>query len=237
MQTERVMFGQLIRPVILVGLFCALIICQGCSQTGNLFGNVKQKLTFNEDEIRLKKAFTAYKAGRLTEAAKMFQELYDNSGSLTVRRQALYGLSICRMVMAETPKAYVEAHSTWRQWRQIREIRSECEDPVYLEPFLKCKFATDNNTKTQTKIQGACAEIVTKYQYEKAQDRIGVLESELKDLNDQYKQIKTENDTLARSRDDKDEIIKTLKEKIKALEDIDQKIQEKKNKTEISSPE
>lgn len=237
MQIKRLIFRRLMMQTLFWGVVFALPVIHGCAATQKAVDNLQLKLRYDEDMTSLKKGFASCEKGEVAEAAGIFQNLYDNSGSSTIRRQALYGLAICRLTEAQTPEAFHNAHILWQGWRQSRTEKTECEDPVYLEPFLMCKFPSEIQPDGNKLINEACTEKVPRYQYEESEKRNKHLEINIKALEENYDALKAENLALIRIQSDKDALIKTLKEKIKALEDIDQKIQQKKHKTEISSPE
>jgi hypothetical protein len=237
MQIKGLIFRRLIIPALCSVLALALTTIAGCAATQKAFESLQLKLRYGEDTASLQKGFSACEKGKFTEAVGILQNLYDNSGSLTVRRQALYGLAVCRLTEAQTPEAFHNAHLLWQGWRQSRVVRSECEDPVYLEPFLMCKFPSESQAVGKSLITDACTEKVPRYQYEESEKRSRQLEINIKTLEEKNQALTAENEDLVRIQNDKDALIKVLKEKIKALEDIDQKIQQKKQKTEISAPE
>ncbi len=235
MRKKRAFVRRLIRQITpMVGLMCIIILSQGCSQTGTTIGNLRNKLRFGDDITFLEKGFAAYEDGKTDESAEIFQELYDNSGSLMIRRQALYGLAISGMINAGTPEEYQAAQRLWQDWRKQHTIDPEHEDPVYLEPFLECKFPGEYGEKRETT---ACSEKVTKYEYDTIRKQNDYLEDRIKALQQKYRELESENESLTQALNRKDSKIRMLEQKIEALEKIDQTIQEKKNKTEISSPE
>lgn len=238
MQTERVLFRSLKVPMLFVGwAVVVIIICQGCAQNGKAIVDLRNKLRFGDDVTFLEKGFAAYDSGKYPEATEIFEELYDNSGSLMIRRQALYGLAICGFLKADTPDEFHKARLLWQEWRELRIADPECEDPVYLEPFLNCKFPDQSAGFIRRSSGGTNSDDLSDFQYDTLRKRNAELEAKIKSLEKQYSELQKEKDSLNRIKNDKDATIQVLKEKIKALEDIDQKIQEKKNKTEISSPE
>jgi len=237
MQTVSVLFPHVIRLIFWAGVFLAVTIYPGCTKTGQSSENLQSKTHRGEDMNFLEQGFLAYENDKPDEAVEIFHKLYENSDSSMIRRQALYGLSICRLLEASTPEEFYDARLLWQEWRRQRVVPPECEDPVYLEPFLMFKFPNENEKEGLTRERGLNSERMTLLEYQEAQKQDRYLEMNFKMLEKKYNVLKVENEALTRSLNKKDAIIQTLNEKIKALGDIDQKIQEKKNKTEISSPE
>ncbi len=235
MRKERAFVRRLIRQTMpMVGLVFVIIMGQGCAQTANTIGNLRNKLRFGDDITFLEKGFAAYKNGKTDESAEIFQELYDNSGSMMIRRQALYGLAISGMINASTPEEYQAAQRLWQEWRKQHAIDPEHEDPIYLEPFLECKFPSEHQERKEAT---ACSEKVTKYEYDTIRKQNEFLKDRIRSLQEKINKLESENGLLTQTLTQKDSKIKVLEQKIEALEKIDQTIQEKKNKTEISSPE
>ena len=239
MQIDWVFLHRLVGQTISMGVLVVFTICLGCAKPGNAFLNFDRKVNHGEDLTLLEKGFVAYENGDINGAAALFQKLYNNSGNRKVRQHALYGLSIARLCDAKTPEEFKRAHALWQEWRESREISANCEDPIYMEPFLFHRFpiSADGSEEAFPSKTAGFSKTVSLYQYDEMQKRAESLETELKRLEEKYKQLKAEKESLAQNHRNKDATIQTLKEKIKALEVIDQKIQEKKNKTEISSPE
>jgi hypothetical protein len=237
MQTRSLSFSHVIRLIFWAGVFLTVTICPGCTKTGQSSENLKSKMCYSKDIDFLEKGFLAYKNNKTAEAMEIFHELYKKTNNSMIRRQALYGLSICRLLEARTSEEFYDARLLWQEWRQQRVVPPGCEDPVYLEPFLMFKFPNENGKEEQEHEQEMNFKKMTLPEYREAQKRNRYLEMNIKMLEEKYNVLKAENEALTRSLNKKDAIIQTLNEKIKALGDIDQKIHEKKNKTEISSPE
>lgn len=241
MQIGIDIFHHTIRLIFWLGLVIAVTIYPGCT----LPGQTSDNLNFmgrgggqsNKDMHLLEKGFNAYENNKSAEAAEIFLNLYENSNDVVIRRQALYGLFICRLKEAKNPEEFKEARRLWQEWRRSRPVIPGCEDPAYLEPFIVPEFSNEEGKETQEVDRTVDPEKMALPEYQNAQNRNRYLETNIKILEKKYNVLKVENDALTRDLNKKDAIIRTLHEKIKALEDIDQKIQEKKNKTEVSSPE
>jgi hypothetical protein len=232
---------RMIRLIFWLGLVLAVTIYPGCTIPGQTSDNLNYMGQSggqnNKDMQLLEKGFSAYANNKSTKAVENFLNLYENSNNVVIRRQALYGLFICRLREADTPEEFKEARLLWQEWRRSRPIIPGCEDPAYLEPFIMPKFSNEEEKETQAMDRAIDPEKMASPEYQNAQNRNRYLETNIKILEKKYSVLKVENDALTRDLNKKNAIIRTLHEKIKALEDIDQKIQEKKNKTEVSSPE
>jgi hypothetical protein len=239
MQIDWVLFHRLASQTILLGLIVIVNICQGCIKSDKALHTIEHGVSHREDLISLEKGFLAYENNDARNAAEIFQTLYDNTGSMEIRQHALYGLSISRLWSAKTAEEFKDARNLWQEWRQIRNKNTECEDPAYLEPFLMCKYPYSKTKEKDVKITDStsCSGKVSNHKFEQVKEQTQSLETDLERLKKKFDMLKAEKDALIRIQSKKEATIQTLKEKIKALEDIDQKIQEKKNKTEISSPE
>jgi hypothetical protein len=237
MQTGSALFPHVIRLIFWFGVFLAVTISPGCTKTGQSSENLQSKMNSAEDMDFLEKGFMAYQNNQTAEAMAIFHELYNKSGSSMIRRQALYGLSICRLLQASTSEELHSARLLWQEWRQQRVVPPECEDPAYLEPFLMFKLPNENEAKGYNLERGVNSTKTTLPEYLEVQKQNRYLEMNIKMLEKKYDVLKVQNEALTQSLNKKDIIIQTLNEKIKALGDIDQKIHEKKHKTEISSPE
>ena len=234
MQIGIDIFHHTIRLIFWLGLVLAVTIYPGCALSGQSSENLNFKGLSDKDMRLLERGFSAYENDKLSKAAEIFLKLNENSDNDVIRRQALYGLFMCRLRMADTPEEFKKARLLWQEWRRSRPVIPRCEDPAYLEPFIMPKFSDDKGKETDHALY---PEKMAPPEYQNAENRNRYLETNIKILEKKYNVLKVENDALTRDLNKKDAIIRTLHEKIKALEDIDQKIQEKKNKTEISSPE
>jgi hypothetical protein len=237
MQTGNALFPHMTRLIFWMGVFLAVTIYPGCTKTGQSSENLQSKMNYAEDMDFLEKGFMAYQNNKTAEARVIFHELYKKSGSSMIRRQALYGLSICRLLQASTSEEFHDALLLWQEWRQQRVVPPECEDPVHLEPFLMFEFPNETEAKGYNLERGVNSTKTTLPEYLEMQKQNRYLEMNMKMLEKKYNVLKVQNEALTHRLTKKDTIIQTLNEKIKALGDIDQKIHEKKHKTEISSPE
>jgi hypothetical protein len=234
-------FHHTIRLIFWLGLVIAATIYPGCTipgQASDDLNYVGQSGGLSSKDMHLlEKGFSAYENNKPAKATEIFLNLYENSNNVAIRRQALYGLFTCRLRTANTPEEFKAARLLWQEWRRSRPVIPGCEDPAYLEPFIMPKFSNEEEKKTQGMDRAVDPEKVASPEYQNAHNRNRYLETNIKILEKKYSVLKVENDALTRDLNKKDAIIRTLHEKIKALEDIDQKIQEKKNMTEVSSPE
>jgi hypothetical protein len=237
MQIGIDIFHHTIRLILWSGLVLAVTIYPGCTLSGQSSENLNFKELSDKDMRLLKGGFSAYENDKLSKASEIFLKLNENSDNDAIRRQALYGLFMCRLRLANTPEEFKKARLLWQEWRRSRPAIPGCEDPAYLEPFIMPKSSDDKGKEAQEVERALYPEKMASPKYQDAQNRNRYLETNIKILEKKYNVLKVENDALTRDLNKKDAIIRTLHEKIKALEDIDQKIQEKKNKTEISSPE
>jgi hypothetical protein len=213
-------------------LIVVWLLFGGCVKSTQMFDDLKVRLRLEADFKTLEKGFEAINKAQYAAAEDLFQELGTSSGSQLIRRRALYGLAVTRLMTADSNAQFQEALLTWRQWRQSDFRETAWEDPALLEPFLMCKFPPDSYEGVSAANSGTCRHAVARSLYEEALKKAESDEKSLEVLKRKYEALKAEKESIAKTRDSE---IQTLKDKIKALEAIDQKIQQKK--TEISSPQ
>jgi hypothetical protein len=213
-------------------LIMVLLLSGGCVKTTQVFDDLKAKLRLEADSKTLESGLAAIKKAQYAEAEVLLQKLSDTSGSQLIRRQALYGLAVTRLMMANSNEQFQEALLTWRKWRQSDFREATGEDPALLEPFLMCKFPPGSIEEVSAANSDTCRGAVAWPLYEQALKKAESDQKSLEMLKKKHEALKAEKESLIKTRDSE---IQILEDKIKALEAIDQKIQQKK--TEISSPQ
>lgn len=173
----------------------------------------------------------AFQTGDYRKARKIFEKMSFSSEPL-VSRQALYGLSCTRLVLADTPRQYAAALAQWQSWSRRAPLKYDIEDPRLLTPLLG-RLAPPAGTKSQPvekKPPTNKPDTVSLKRYKICEGKMRELKDRIEGLESQKKLLSYYVDYTARLERE----IWNLKHKISSLEAIDKKILEKKK--EISSP-
>ena len=180
MQKGIDIFHHTIRLIFWLGLVVAVTIYPGCTLPGQTSDNFnymgRSGALSSKDMHLLEKGFNAYENNKPAKAAEIFLNLYKNSNNAVIRRQALYGLFICRLKVANTLEKFKEARLLWQEWRRSRPVIPGCEDPAYLEPFIMPKLSDQEGKETQEMDRTKDPEKVASPDYQNAQNRNRYLE-------------------------------------------------------------
>jgi hypothetical protein len=167
-------------------------------------------------------AAAAYRDGDYQEAAERFSAIRENTGDRRMARLALFGLTCARLMLAETPDAYVSALELWDGWIDQAPDAGNQEDARFFDPMLREKMLLSNlppqgadaGEPAGRDTESAWILIQTKQELDRVR---GQLEAAEAIGAKRQKTIRSLEKEIAR-----------LKRQIVALEAIDQGIQEKK---------
>jgi len=184
-----------------------------------------------KDQGDLDRGMEAFQTGRYRKAEKIFGEMSLSEDPL-VSRQALYGLSCTRLVLADSPRKYAAAKAQWQSWSRRAPLKYYTEDPRLLTPLLArlAPPAEDKVQPAEDKSSENKPDAVSLKRYKACEETIRELKTRIEDLESQKKLLTYYVDYTAKLERE----IWNLKHKINGLEAIDKKILEKKK--EISSP-
>ncbi len=88
------------------------------------------------EQEALKDATNAFNAHDYQKAKIGFEMLSESTQYPEISRQALFGLSSVKLVLANTSEEYEDAISSWEKWSLQVNSQQECEDPRMMTPFL-----------------------------------------------------------------------------------------------------
>jgi hypothetical protein len=209
-----------------MAVFTGVMTVQCCTfiQTRRVITQETKKC--HDDFAALERADKAFQKKNYRKAMDYYQHLR-YAGDKLVRRRALYGLAVTRLILAENADEYNDALILWNSWSRLAPTEMNDEDPRMVGPLLR-SFAS---------------QMIARKKSEKAsppKEKLTVLGSaqsgqkEIRHLKERLKVLEAENLTLKRQKEMMGKEIRTLKNQIVSFEAIDQKMQEKKK--EISSP-
>lgn len=184
-----------------------------------------------EDQQALDRGIEAFQTGDYRKAGKLFAETSFSTDPL-ISRQAFYGLTCTRLVLANTPRQYAAALAQWQSWSRQAPLKYHVEDPRLLSPLLD-RLAPQGEKKSQPvdeKTPVNKSDTFSLKRYKACEGRVNELEEHIKGLESQKRLLRYYVDYTARLEKE----ILNLKHQIQSLEAIDKKILEKKK--EISSP-
>ncbi|MGO9017331.1 MAG: hypothetical protein ACLQVJ_03175 [Syntrophobacteraceae bacterium] len=154
----------------------------------------------------LKDAVNAFNASDYQRAKIGFEILSESTQDPEISRQALFGLSSVKLVLADTSDEYADAISSWKKWSsQVKSLQG-CEDPRMMTPFL-LRLQTSVGSLTESKGRRAAREI----------DSRVILQTKQKEMQ-----------TLMSKLELREREIRRLRHQLESLEEIHRKYQEKK---------
>jgi hypothetical protein len=158
------------------------------------------------EQEALADAINAFNARDYKMAKIGFEILTESTQNPEIARQALFGLSSAKLVLANTSDEYEDAISSWEKW--ISQVNSwqGCEDPRMITPFL---------LRLQASIKGAAG--IEGRRAAKEIDFRVVLQTKEKEMQ----ALKSRLELRERE-------IRRLRHQLESLEEIHRKYQEKK---------
>jgi len=158
------------------------------------------------EQQALADAMNAFNARDYKRAKTGFEILSESAQDPEIARQALFGLSSVKLVLANTSDEYEDAISSWEKW--ISQVNSwqGCEDPRMITPFL---------LRLQASIKGA-AGIEGPRTAEEIDFRV-ILQTKEKEMQ-----------ALRSKLELREREIRRLRHQLESLEEIHRKYQEKK---------
>jgi hypothetical protein len=158
------------------------------------------------EQQALADAMNAFNARDYKRAKAGFEILSESAQDPEIARQALFGLSSVKLVLANTSDEYEDAISSWEKW--ISQVNSwqGCEDPRMITPFL---------LRLQTSIKGAAG--IEGLRTAKEIDFRVVLQTKEKEMQ-----------ALRSKLELREREIRRLRHQLESLEEIHRKYQEKK---------
>ncbi len=162
------------------------------------------------EQEALADAMNAFNAGDFKRAKIGFEILSESSRYPEIGRQALFGLSSVKLVLANTSDEYEDAISSWEKW--ISQVKSwqGCEDPRMITPFL---------LRFQTSITGAAGSPSESKgrRASKGTDTKVILQTKEKEMQ-----------TLRAKLELREREVRRLRHQLESIEEIHRKYQEKK---------
>jgi len=139
-----------------------------------------------------------------------FEILSESTQNPEMSRQALFGLSSVKLVLANTSDEYEDAISSWIKWSSQVNSWQGCEDPRMMTPFLM---------RLQTSIKGAAgspSEMKSRETAKEVDSRV-ILQTKEKEVQ-----------TLRTKLEVREREIRRLRHQLESIEEIHRKYQEKK---------
>jgi hypothetical protein len=158
------------------------------------------------EQEALKDATNAFNARDYQRAKIGFEMLSESTQYPEISRQALFGLSSVKLVLANTSEEYEDAISSWKKWSLQVNSQQECEDPRMMTPFL---------LRLQTSV-GSLAEKKDRRAARETDSRV-ILQTKEKQMQ-----------TLISKLELREREIRRLRHQLESLEEIHRKYQEKK---------
>jgi len=158
------------------------------------------------EQEALKDAVNAFNARDYQRAKIGFEMLSESTQYPEISRQALFGLSSVKLVLANTSEEYEDAISSWKKWSLQVNSQQECEDPRMMTPFL---------LRLQTSV-GSLAEKKDRRAARETDSRV-ILQTKEKQMQ-----------TLISKLELREREIRRLRHQLESLEEIHRKYQEKK---------
>ncbi|MGA2026658.1 MAG: hypothetical protein ABSH17_06255 [Syntrophobacteraceae bacterium] len=158
------------------------------------------------EQDALANAIDAFNAREYKRAKIGFEILSESTQDPEIAREALFGLSSVKLILANTSDEYEDAISSWEKWTSQVNSRQGCEDPRMITPFL---------LRLQTSIKGAAG--IEGRRAAKEIDFRVVLETKEKEMQALRSRLEL------RERE-----IRRLRHQLESLEEIHRKYQEKK---------
>jgi hypothetical protein len=162
------------------------------------------------EQEALADAVGAFNARDYKRAKIGFEILGEITQNPEIARQALFGLSSVKLVLANTSDEYVDAISSWEKWSSQVNSWQGCEDPRMITPFL---------LRLQTSIKGAAAS-PSEWEGSRAAKDIDsrvILQAKEKEMQSLRSKLEL------RERE-----IRRLRHQLESIEEIHRKYQEKK---------
>jgi len=198
MRIERGFWGIVI--FLLISGFFAFSLASGEKST------CPESIRRDVEQEALADAIKAFNARDYKRAKIGFEILSESTQNPEIARQALFGLSSVKLVLANTSDEYEDAISSWEKWSSQVNSWQGCEDPRMITPFL---------LRLQTSIKGAAG--VEGRRAAKEIDFRVVLQTKEKEMQ------------VLRSRLElREREIRRLRHQLESLEEIHRKYQEKK---------
>jgi hypothetical protein len=158
------------------------------------------------EQEALRDAMNAFNARDYQRAKIGFEILSESTQNPEIARQALFGLSSVKLVLANTSDEYEDAISSWQKWSSQVNPLQGCEDPRMMTPFL---------LRLQTSIKGAAGREGRRAA--KDVDSRVILQTKEKEMQ-----------TLRSKLELREREIRRLRHQLESLEEIHRKYQEKK---------
>jgi hypothetical protein len=155
-------------------------------------------------------AVNAFNARDYNRAKIGFEILGESTQNPEIARQALFGLSSVKLVLANTSEEYEDAISSWLKWSSQVNSCQGCADPRMITPFL---------LRLQTSISGVAgspSEWKGRRAAKDIESRV-VLQTKEKEMQ-----------TLRSKLELREREIRRLRHQLESLEEIHRKYQEKK---------
>jgi len=169
-----------------------------------------QSIRRDVEQEALKDAMNAFNARDYNRAKIGFEILSESTQNPEICRQALFGLSSVKLVLANTSDEYEDAISSWIKWSSQVNSWQGCEDPRMMTPFLM---------RLQTSIKGAAgspSEMKSRGAAKDVDSRV-ILQTKEKEMQ-----------TLRSKLELREREIRRLRHQLESLEEIHRKYQEKK---------
>ena len=177
-----------------------------CSLAAGEKSTCAESIRRDVEQEALADAMKAFNAGDYKRAKIGFEMVSESTQNPEIARQALFGLSSVKLVLANTADEYEDAISSWERWTGQVNSWQGCEDPRMITPFL---------LRLQTSITGAAG--IKGRRAAKEIDFRVVLQTKEKEMQALRSRLEL------RERE-----IRRLRHQLESLEEIHRKYQEKK---------
>ena len=202
MRIERGFLGIVI--FLLISGFFAFSLASGEKST------CPESIRRDVEQEALADAIKAFNARDYKRAKIGFEILSESTQNPEIARQALFGLSSVKLVLANTSDEYEDAISSWERWTGQVNSWQGCEDPRMITPFL---------LRLQTSLKGAAGGPSAGKSRRAAKDIDSKVILQTKEKEMQTLRAKLE----LRERE-----IRRLRHQLESIEEIHRKYQEKK---------
>ena len=164
-----------IRAEIFVGIVIFLLISGSFafSLAAEEKSTCAESIRHDVEQEALADAMNAFNARDYKRAKIGFEILSESAQNPEIARQALFGLSSAKLVLANTSDEYEDAISSWEKWSAQVNSWQGCEDPRMITPFL---------LRLQASITGAAGSLAEGRRAAKEIDSRVVLQTKEKEM-------------------------------------------------------
>lgn len=135
----------------MVILLAISLLCSGCIASQK--HPTAEQVAFQEEMEAVKNGYAAYQSEDFEEAQETFAILSETSRHDDIKRKALFGLALSKLILADNLESRNAAIDLWQQWLHLfpdSRGEDEEEDPRLLTPLLGRIMPGNRGVTTET---------------------------------------------------------------------------------------